>query len=131
MSSPSKIKWLDERVVLAVHSEQISRHGGLSGIRDEALLESALARPKNLSFYDHASIEKCAAAYIFGIVKNHPFQDGNKRTGFVAGITFLMLNGYYIQAKESDVVLVITKLAAGEMSEDQLSTWLSENLISI
>jgi len=129
MSLPSEFKWLNERVVFAVHSEQVSRHGGLSGIRDQSLLESALARPKNMKFYENASLERCAAAYIFGIIRNHPFLDGNKRTGLVTGITFLMLNGYFFTAKESDVVVAIINLAAGKMTEEQVTEWICEYII--
>lgn len=131
MSLPSEFKWLDQNVVLAIHSEQIARHGGLSGIRELALLESALARPMNLFQYESALIAQCAAAYIFGIVRNHSFFDGNRRTGFVVGITFLLMNGYYISASEPAVVITITSLAAGQMSEEELVDWMQRNLTKL
>lgn len=124
MNSPNESHWINEDIVLAIHSEQISRHGGLSGVRDQALIESALARPKNLKFYKDATLTKCAASYIFGLVSNHPFLDGNKRTGFVTGITFLLINDHYVKATETDVVIVITKVASGQMTEEELGDWL-------
>jgi death on curing protein len=130
MSSPSEFNWIYEDIVLAIHSEQVSIHGGLSGVRDQALLESALAKPKNLKFYKDATLIECAASYIFGLVSNHPFLDGNKRTGFVTGITFLLINGHYITATETEVVIIITKLASGQMSEDELTDWLQTVAIS-
>lgn len=129
MSLQNDFVWIDDRVVLAIHSEQVTRHGGLSGIRDSSLLDSALARPKNLKAYDDASLAICASAYIFGIVKNHPFLDGNKRTGFVVGMTFLLLNGYYINATESDVVVTVLSVASGDMTEEALGEWISSKLI--
>ncbi|MEQ9301339.1 MAG: type II toxin-antitoxin system death-on-curing family toxin [Cyclobacteriaceae bacterium] len=95
----------------------------MSGIRDEGLLESALARPENLNAYENASLSQCAAAYSFGITRNHPFNDGNKRTGFVVAITFLLLNNHYINVDEGDVFMTFTQLAAGDLSEEGLIEW--------
>ena len=122
-------KWLSKKTILAIHQEQISQHGGLPEIRDEGLLDSALARPKNAEFYSDATIAKCAAAYAFGIVRNHPFNDGNKRTGFIAAITFALLNGFRFKATEHEVVIQITGLAAGQISEAALVKWLEDNLV--
>ncbi|MEM0939633.1 MAG: type II toxin-antitoxin system death-on-curing family toxin [Bacteroidota bacterium] len=121
--------WVDKHVVLAVHNEQLSQHGGRVGVRDEGLLDSALARPKNLKAYENASLVQCCAAYAYGIIRNHPFNDGNKRTGFVVAITFLLLNNYYINVLESDVVIVITKLAAGELTEQELQDWIETIIV--
>ncbi|REE01599.1 type II toxin-antitoxin system death-on-curing family toxin [Marinoscillum furvescens] len=118
-------KWINEKTVLAIHHEQIAIHGRLSGIRDEGLMLSALERPKNLFFYENADILRCAAAYTFGLVRNHAFQDGNKRTGFIVGVAFLLLNGYKFSAAEPDVVLKISSLAAGELTEAELLDWIS------
>lgn len=125
------LKWVSLEVSLAIHSEQISRHGGLSGVRDIALLESALARPQNIAAYEQPDIAKCASAYLTGIVKNHPFQDGNKRTGFVVSMTFLILNGKYISASESDVVITVSELAAGKLTEADIEKWLTNHLITL
>ena len=124
-------RWISQRTVLAIHTEQLAQHGGLEGVRDEGLLESALARPQNLAAYEDASIAKCAAAYAFGIVRNHPFNDGNKRTGFVVAATFLLLNGYYLSASEVEVFTTISKLAAGELAEPDLVDWLETFLIAV
>ncbi len=124
-----KFRWVSLRAVIAIHNEQLAQHGGLEGLRDEGLLESALARPQNLVAYEDASIAKCAAAYAFGITRNHPFYDGNKRTGFVVAATFLLLNGYYLSASEIEVFTTITKLAAGELSEPDLEDWFEKFII--
>jgi death-on-curing protein len=119
-----KIHWLSIRLVIAIHQEQIAEHGGSNGLRDEGLLESALARPQNLYGYQQIiDIPLLASAYTFGIVKNHPFIDGNKRTGFVSGVTFLLLNGYQFQHSEVEVVKVIQALASSTVTEEQLEKW--------
>jgi death-on-curing protein len=119
--------WLRKDVLLAVHERLLAEHGGSSGIRDEGLLESALGRPQNLFGYGKPAIFDLAAAYGFGIIKNHPFVDGNKRTGFMAAYLFLVRNGYEFTAEESDVVIKTLAVAAGKMSEAQYSAWLSAN----
>lgn len=116
--------WLLESAVLIAHEISISVHGGGSGIRDHGLLQSALAKPKNLFEYEQASVPELAAAYMAGIVKNHPFVDGNKRAGFLAGAAFLELNGYRLTAPEIDATQMILGLASGQISEKQLARWL-------
>jgi len=120
-------KWLDLRDALAIHERQIQRYGGTHGIRDQALLESALARAQNLFAYGSPSIVEMAAAYAGGIIKNHPFLDGNKRTGFVAAALFLEYNGYAFTATEADATQATLALAAGESSQEQFARWLAEN----
>jgi death on curing protein len=122
------MKFLSKKVVLAIHNEQISQHGGLSGIRDDGLLDSAMNRPINLHLYENASIIVCAAAYAFGLIRNHPFQDGNKRTGFISAITFLILNGVDIKIEEQEVVLFISDLASGNQSELEVIDWLHKHI---
>jgi death-on-curing protein len=119
--------WLGNAVVLAMHGRLLAEHGGASGIRDPALLESALARPQHLLSYGDPDIYDLAAAYTSGIVRNHPFVDGNKRTGFMAGYVFLGRNGVQLTATEVDVVRVVTLLAAGEIGESEYAAWLREN----
>lgn len=109
--------WIDQDVILAVHEEQLAEHGGGVGIRDAGLMESALARPRQLATDgepDHADL---AAAYAFGLARNHPFIDGNKRTAFVALELFLVLNGWQLAAGDADCVLTMLAVAAGEMEE--------------
>ena len=122
-------RWISKRVVFAIHNEQLAQYGGLEGLRDKGLLDSALARSKNLQLYQNASLPQCAAAYAFGITRNHPFNDGNKRTGFVAALTFLLLNDHYIDATEREVVLIVTKLAEGNLSEEELTNWFEATII--
>lgn len=124
-------RWISKRTILSIHNEQLAQHGGLAGVRDEGLLDSAMARPQNLKAYENASLAQCAAAYAFGITRNHPFNDGNKRTGFVTAVTFLLLNNHYIGATESEVFLTITKLAEGNLSEEVLRKWFEEVIIDI
>jgi len=119
--------WLGKAVVLAVHGRLLAEHGGGTGIRDMALLDSALARPHHLIAYGDPDIYDLAAAYTSGIVRNHPFVDGNKRTGFMAGYVFLASNELQLTAAEIDVVQVVTLLAAGEFGESEYAAWLREN----
>lgn len=120
--------WLESRVVLTMHEEQIREHGGSHGVRDSGLMESALARPQQLFHYgDAADVFSLAAAYGFGIAKNHPFVDGNKRTAFQAMYVFLGLNDFEITASEEDTVITILRLAEGNLSEKQLAAWLRQN----
>ena len=120
-------KWLRTDVVLAMHDRLLAEHGGSAGIRDESLLESALARPKNLFAYGKPSLFDLAAAYGCGIIKNHPFVDGNKRTGFMAAFVFLGINKIHLAAEESDVVVQNLAVAAGELDEAGYGKWLEEN----
>ncbi|MEM8893557.1 MAG: type II toxin-antitoxin system death-on-curing family toxin [Bacteroidota bacterium] len=124
-------RWISKRAVIAIHYEQLTLHGGLSGIRDKGLLESALARPQNLAVYENVGLSKCAAAYAYGITRNHPFNDGNKRTGFITAVTFLLLNDHYINASEKDVFLTITQLAEGNMTEEELIDWFDQIIINL
>ena len=119
--------WLRLEAILAAHDEQLAEHGGGVGIRDRGLLESALARLLNLHAYGEPSLAKLAAAYAFGIAKNHPFVDGNKRTALVAAELFLAVNGYDLIADDVEVVKVFLALAAGEVSEEELAAWIDRN----
>ncbi|MGB7202175.1 MAG: type II toxin-antitoxin system death-on-curing family toxin [Pyrinomonadaceae bacterium] len=123
------ICWLKIDRVLAIHSRLIAEHGGSDGVRDLGLLESALGRPVNIHAYEPDSdIAQLAAAYAFGIVKNHPFIDGNKRTGYVAMETFLLRNGFELNGTPADKYLTIISLAEGTLSEQQLADWLRERI---
>lgn len=115
-------------VVDAIHNEQIREHGGLPGVRDENTLESVLARPKQKAHYT-GTTDLCAlaAAYGYGLVRNHPYRDGNKRIGFLVMATFLGINGVELDAIDADVVAEIVALAAGHVSEDELTEWLREH----
>ena len=119
--------WLDKQLILAVHDEQLAEHGGLSGVRDNGLLESALARPEHLAAYGKPDIAELAASYGYGIARNHPFIDGNKRTAFVAALLFLAFNHFSLQASDSDKVIVMLKVAAGEITEAEFATWIRNN----
>ena len=119
--------WLGKAVVLAVHGRLLAEHGGALGVRDPALLDSALARPQHLLAYGEPDIYDLAAAYTTGIIRNHPFVDGNKRTAFMAGYVFLAINDLQLTATEVDVVRVVTLLAAGEIGESEFAAWLREN----
>lgn len=121
--------WVTLDVALAVHTEQIAEHGGGEGVRDAGLVESALARPQNLVAYGEPDAAALAAAYAFGIARNHPFVDGNKRTAAVISETFLMLNGYTLVASDAELVVAFLALAAGELSEVELAAWFRERAI--
>jgi len=115
-------------VVDAIHTDQLREHGGLSGIRDENALESALARPKQRWHHEERTdVQALAAAYAFGLVKNHPYRDGNKRTGFLAMVTFLGLNGHELTATDAEVLTEILALADGTVSEESLSAWIRQH----
>jgi death-on-curing protein len=119
--------WLLRDVVIVLHEQLLATFGGAAGIRDEGLLESALARPENRFAYGKPTIFDLAAAYAFGLVKNHAFVDGNKRIGFAAAVVFLEANGYMFEAAEADAVLRTLALAASEMSESDYADWLKAN----
>lgn len=119
--------WVMREVVLLAHEQSLAQFGGLAGIRDEGLLDSALEKPRNLLAYGDPSLFDLAASYGLGIVRNHPFMDGNKRAGFVVAVTFLQLNGWWLEAGEADAVLRTLALAAGEMSEGDYAAWLKAN----
>ncbi|RUQ27654.1 MAG: type II toxin-antitoxin system death-on-curing family toxin [Candidatus Competibacteraceae bacterium] len=121
-------RWLEERDALALHDRLLALHGGAAGVRDSALLQSALARPQQIQAYAGApNLLDWAAAYTAGIVRNHPFIDGNKRTGFVVGILFLELNGYRFTASEADAAQAVLELAAGTLDEAGYTNFLRAN----
>ena len=123
------ITWVLDEVVLAVHDEQLAVHGGLSGVRDRGVLESALARPRNLAAYEACDdVARLAAAYLFGITKNHGFVDGNKRTALVTADLFLMLNGYELISAPAENVLLVLSVADGTLSEEKLADWIRRNI---
>jgi death on curing protein len=120
--------WVETRDALAIHEAQLSEHGGAEGVRDQGALESALARPLNLEAYGEADAAALAAAYGFGIAKNHPFVDGNKRTALVTLEFFLELNGYSLAADDVECVLVMLAVADSTLSEAELAGWIRGNL---
>jgi len=123
-------RWVERLVVDAIHFDMVSTHGGLPGLRDEPLLESALARPRQRFAYDETCDPAAlAAAYGYGICADHPFQDGNKRVAFVVMDVFAGLNGFEIEAPEADVVRVMLALASGDLTEEQLAEWLRGSLV--
>jgi death-on-curing protein len=119
--------WLTKQQILALHANQIQEHGGSHGVRDDSLLESALGKPQNLYCYAEPTIFEIAASYGYGIIKNHPFVDGNKRTGIVATGVFLMINGWNIEVPEPELVLTTVSVADGSLEEKAFSLWLKEN----
>ncbi|MCP5304391.1 MAG: type II toxin-antitoxin system death-on-curing family toxin [Chromatiaceae bacterium] len=123
--------WVLPELVLAVHQMLVAEHGGLPGIRDQALLDSALARPQQKAAYEsEASIFELAAAYSYGLARNHPFVDGNKRIALTIAAVFLELNGLTLNALEAEAVIVYQQLAAGEIGENSLAEWLRDSSIS-
>lgn len=119
--------WLERDVILAIHEAQLAEHGGSVGVRDAGLLESALARAPNLAAYGEPDAPALAAAYGYGISRNHAFIDGNKRTGFVAAELFLHLNGWQLTASDADCVLTMLAVAAGDISEAAFAEWLRQH----
>lgn len=117
--------WVLREVVLIAHEQSLGEFGGAAGIRDEGLLDSALSKPENLFAYGTPSVFQLAASYGFGLVKNHPFIDGNKRIGFIVAVVFLQLNGWRLEASEVDATLQTLALAAGELSEAEFAEWLA------
>ncbi len=124
-------KWILESAVHAIHDEQLAEHGGLQGTRDLTLLQSALARPQNLSNYGEPDIAELAASYGYGISRNHPFNDGNKRTAFVVVELFLMLNGYELVADDGACVLTMLDVASGDITEEAFASWIRDNIKSL
>jgi len=120
--------WVSLEVALAAHHEQLAEHGGGTGVRDANLLESAMARPQNLAAYAEPDVAALAAAYAFGLARNHPFVDGNKRTAAVVSETFLVLNGQSVIATDAELVVTFLALAAGDLSEDELAIWFRDHL---
>ena len=121
--------WVRDDVVLAIHMRQLAEHGGAEGIRDAGLLESALARPRNLLAYSEApDVARLAASYPWGIARNHPFVDGNKRVAWVVGRTFQRLNGHDVDAPVEEKYLVMLQVAEGKLSEEDLAVWIRRHL---
>lgn len=120
--------WVTLEVAEAAHAEQLAEHGGGEGVRDAGLLVSAMARPQNLATYGNPDAAALAAAYAYGIARNHPFVDGNKRTAAVVSETFLMLNGHDLAASDAELVVAFIALAAGDLTEDELADWFRQHL---
>jgi death-on-curing protein len=121
-------KWVREDTVMAIHDEQIAEHGGLGGVRDIALIQSALARPRNLAAYGDPDAAALAAAYAHALARNHGFLDGNKRTAFVTALVFLLANGAELTASDAESVVTMLTVAAGQMAEEALAEWLRRNI---
>ena len=120
--------WLEAQVLRAVHEAQLSEHGGEGGVRDQNLFESALHRPRNLAAYGQPDVAALAAAYGYGLARNHPFVDGNKRTAFVAVELFLQLNGWHLEADDADCVIKMLELAGGKLSEQAFADWVRQHV---
>ena len=120
--------WLTQELVSAFHMRQLAEHGGGAGLRDAGLLDSALQRPQNKMIYGEPDISELAAAYAYGIARNHPFIDGNKRTALVASFSFLYLNGYKVATSQIENVRVFLSLASGTLMEDELAAWFRKNI---
>ena len=131
-SSPNSADLLSKHVLLALHDEQLAEHGGLPGIRDEGLLESALDRPRNLDAYGNGpDMADLATAYAYGLARNHPFADGNKRASLVTAETFLVLNGFELDVGDAEIVIVWQRLAAGEIAETDLAAWVRAHMVAL
>ena len=122
-------RWVDKQALLLLHDESLAEHGGSAGIRDEGLLESALARPLNLEAYSKPDFADLAASYAIGLAKNHPFVDGNKRAAFLATGLFLFLNGYRLRAAQADATLTMLDVAAGDVDEAAFAAWLRQHSV--
>lgn len=123
----SRWRWIDERALLLLHEESLAEHGGATGMRDEGLLDSALARPLNIVAYESPEVARLAAAYAFGLAKNHPFVDGNKRAAFLGAGLFLALNGHRLTASQVDATRAVLALAAGTLDEPAFADWIREH----
>ena len=120
--------WVTERVVLAIHEDQLVQHGGSAGVRDKNLLGASLARPKHLLVYSTPSIFDLAAAYGYGIAKNHPFVEGNKRTAFMVMYAFLALNNYWLEVSEPEIVVKMENLTKNIETQESIALWLENNI---
>jgi len=120
-------RWVDQRALVLLHADSLAEHGGAPGLRDEGLLQSALARPQNLAAYEQPDVAALAASYGVGLAKNHPFVDGNKRAAFLAVGLFLALNGHRLVADQADATLTMLSVAAGTLDEAQLADWVRLN----
>jgi len=126
------IQWLDRRALLALHEESLAEHGGLRGFRDEGLYDSALIRPQQiLNYQPDATLAQLAAAYAFGMTRNHPFTDGNKRAAYLALDTFCRSNGWAVKTTQLDVLNTMLALAAGDMTEETLTAWITQHLVPL
>jgi death-on-curing protein len=123
-----KWNWIDKRVLLLLHDESLAEHGGATGMRDEGLLDSALARPLNLAAFEEPDIAALAASYAVGLAKNHAFVDGNKRAAFLGMGLFLYLNGSRLTASQPDATVTMLAVASGELGEEALADWIRSNL---
>lgn len=121
-------KWVNRQVLLLLHDESLAEHGGAPGLRDEGLLDSALARPLNLALYTKPDVASLAAAYGVGLAKNHAFVDGNKRAAFLATGMFLAVNGYRLHATQAEATLAVLAVAAGEMDEVTFAQWIRTHI---
>ncbi len=124
----SEWRWINRQVLLLLHDESLAEHGGASGLRDEGLLESALARPLNLALYGKPDVADLAASYGLGLAKNHAFVDGNKRAAFLAVGLFLGLNGYRLDTTQADATLMVLSVAAGETDEAGFAQWIRSHI---
>jgi death-on-curing protein len=123
-------RWISKKALLLLHEESLAEFGGLSGLRDEGLLESALARPQNISAYKpESTVAVLAAGYAFGLAKNHPFIDGNKRAAFLSIGMFLAINGYALEADQIDAIQTMLALASGTLAEEELALWIARNAV--
>ena len=122
-------RWISKRALLLLHDESLAEHGGASGIRDEGLLESALARPENLAAYGEPDIAALAAAYAYGLAKNHPFIDGNKRAAFLGAGLFLALNGYRLVVSQAEATTTVLVLAASDLTEEAFAEWVRGHVV--
>ena len=121
-------RWINERALLLLHAESLAEHGGLTGLRDENGFYAAMARPQHVFHYEpDADVSRLAAAYGFGLVRDHPFSDGNKRAGFLAILLFLDLNGWELRVEQAEAIQTILQLAASKVSESELARWIREH----
>lgn len=127
----TRVKWLTREAIENIHKEQIAEHGGLPGLRSADGLEMGLARPVNKALYGEEDIFALAAAYLHGIVRNHPFADGNKRTGYLAAFTFLYINGYLIDADDAQIITFVLDIAAGDIDEEGATRFLRDHTIAL
>ncbi|MFK0383297.1 type II toxin-antitoxin system death-on-curing family toxin [Agrobacterium sp. NPDC090273] len=127
----TKVKWLSRAAIEIMHREQISEHGGLPGLKDANALEAALARPLHKAAYGESDIVKLGAGYLYGLARNHPFSDGNKRIAFLAAYTFLFINGYEIVAEQADIVAFVLDIAAGKIDEEGATRFLRDHTLPV
>lgn len=124
-------RWINRQALVLLHDESLAIHGGVAGLRDEGLFESALARPENLAAYGSPDVFECAAAYAFGLARNHPFVDGNKRVAFLASGVFLRINGYRLNVSQAEAAEAVLSLAAGDLSESAYAAWLRAGCVEL